>query len=135
MTPCGRSRGHSRSSHLSSLPMAAQSPLCTVSARPPAASYGASEMQPCQRIADRPAMRNVRPPDPHAVEKCENSGRPVDEAAQRLAAAAADRLRTGEPARCQMFDAIEKKRQITCRNTLLIEREDEEACGRVQQEV
>src|SRR5258708_2241424 len=92
-------------------------------------------MQPRQRIADRPAMRNVRPPDPHAVEKCENSGRPIDEAAQRLAAAAADRLRTGEPARCQMFDEIKKKRQITCRDTLLIERENEEACARVQKEV
>src|SRR5262249_14316603 len=67
--------------------------------------------------------------------KRENGRRSIDEAAQRLAAATADRLRTGKPARCQMLYELEKKRQIIRCNAFLVQRENEEACSSVQEEV
>src|SRR6266853_1730800 len=117
MTPCGRSRGQSRSSSASSLAIAWPSPFCTVSARGPAELGGA------------------RPPDPHSVEKRDDGGGAVGKAAECLAAAVAHRLRTGEPARRQMLDQIEKERQVAGRDSFFIKGEDEKAVGRMQQKI
>ena len=86
-------------------------------------------------LADRSAMGRMRPPDPHAVEKRHDGGGALRELPERRTDAIVHRLRTGEPARGQMLDQIEKKRQIAGGDAFFIEGEDKKAAARVQQEV
>src|SRR6266478_4791539 len=59
------------------------------------------------------------------------AGRP----AERLAAVVLDRLRTADAARGEMRHQAEKERQVTFRDALLVQGEDEIARRGVQQEV
>src|SRR5262252_498956 len=146
MTPCGRSRGQSRSSCASSLPMAWPIPFCTVSARAPAASN--SGLHPSTESALRrfmaksaPATCSLASASPTAPQ-CATFGRlihmpsrNVNMAAGRLArrpSASPLRLRSG----CgQVLDEIEKERQIAGRNAFFIKGEDEKTFRRVQQKI
>src|SRR5262249_1957728 len=51
----------------------------------------AGEVESRERLAERGAMGEARPPDPHAVEKGDDRGRPPGELAERLARAVLDR--------------------------------------------
>src|SRR5262249_9248091 len=111
--------------------MASPSPLCTVSAREAAAANSdrhPSTESPFGRVmAKSPPARcslaSASPTAPkraafgprthQADKKSKKGGRPLREGPHPPPAATADRLRTGEPARCQMFGEIQKERQIS----------------------
>ena len=92
-------------------------------------------MQPGQRFAHRRAVAGVWPPDPQAVEKCDDRRRAAGDLAEHAALLVLDRLRTGDAARRQMLHQAEKKRQVAFGDALLIERENEIAGAGVHQKI
>ena len=96
---------------------------------------GAGRVERRQRAAERPAMVDARMLDRDPFEEADDHGRAPAQAAERRAAAVADRLRAGEPAGRQMLHQVQEERQVVLPHPLLVEGEDVGAGGGVQEEV
>src|SRR6476646_159983 len=59
----------------------------------------AREVQPCQRFTHSGAVTGVWPPDPQAIEECDNRRRAAGNLAKHPALLVLDRLRTSDAAR------------------------------------
>ena len=80
-------------------------------------------------------MAGLRTANPQAVEKGDDRGGAAGQAPQRFAVARAHRLRAGDAARRQMLHQADEERQIGLVHPLFIERQDELAGFRAQEEV
>ena len=125
----GATRSASAGRRLEERPPAAQGQ----GVRPLHREIAAGEMEPRQGLADRAAMAGGRAADRQAVEEVDDRRGPPGEAAERLPAPVAHRLRAGQPAPGQVLHQAEEERQVGLPHPLLVQREDEGAAARVQE--
>src|SRR6478672_335183 len=80
-------------------------------------------------------MGRGRPVDPHAIEKGDHRRGASADLTEKLALPVLDRLRAADAAGVQMLHKRKKKRQVLCRDSLLIEGEDERAALGVDEKI
>ena len=105
------------------------------SVAPGGLEIGLRSMQPRQSFARLRAVHDVRFSQRHAVEEGQQGCRPAVQDDRILSGAVADRLRTVDAARGQMFHEPEKEGQVVGADALFIKREDVAAALRLQVEI
>ena len=90
-------------------------------------------MEPSERLAERGAMLDARPPHPQAFEEGDERRRPTGKLFQRVAVAVADGEGAGDAARREMLHQRQEVRQVFRANALLVQRQDVAAALGVDQ--